>query len=60
MAASNSNWEYYKDVIKIAPKEIASIGELSQLCEYVGKTEIYDIEAIRAKIPFVIYQENIY
>lgn len=49
-------WECRKDVIKVAPKEISSISELSTMCIYVGKTEIYNIKELQDKIPFILHQ----
>lgn len=51
-------WENYKNLIKVAPKEIDSVADISRMCEYVGKTDIYDVEKIRKQIPFIIYQET--
>lgn len=51
-------WESYKNLIKVAPKQIDSIDEISRMCEYVGKTDIYDVESLKKKIPFIIYQET--
>lgn len=53
-------WKYYKNLIKVAPKEIESIKDLRNMCEYCGKTDIYNIEVIRKKIPFIIHQEKEY
>jgi hypothetical protein len=51
-------WEDYKHLIKVAPKEIDSVSEISAMCEYAGKTDIYDVKALQEKIPFIIYQET--
>lgn len=51
-------WESYKNLIKVAPKEINSVGDIIRMCEYCGKTDIYKIEEIRKIIPFIIYQGN--
>jgi hypothetical protein len=51
-------WVSYKNLIKVAPKEINSVGDISRMCEYCGKTDIYKIEEIRKIIPFIIYQGN--
>lgn len=51
-------WENYKEVIQVAPKEIDSESDISRMCVYAGKTDIDDVEAIRAKVPFVMYQEH--
>ena len=49
-------WESYKEVIQVAPKEISSESDLIKMCVYVGKTDIYEPEKIREKIPFIMYQ----
>lgn len=49
-------WKYYKHIIKVAPKEIDSEYQIDKMCEYVGKTGIYDPEQIRKKIPFIMHQ----
>lgn len=36
-------WEGMKSLIKVAPIEIGSEKELEKYCEYVFKTDIYDI-----------------
>lgn len=51
-------WEHYKHIIKVAPKEIDSEGEISRMCQYAGKTDIYDIESLKAQVDFIIYQEH--
>lgn len=53
-------WESYKNLIKVAPKEINSVGDIIRMCEYCGKTDIYNIDEIRKIIPFIIYQEHEY
>jgi hypothetical protein len=50
-------WEYYKEVIKVAPREISSESEISRMCVYVGKTDIYSPRILQEKIPFIMYQE---
>jgi len=50
-------WEDYKELIKVAPKEINSERDLSRMCEYVGKTDIYNLSELQDQIPFLIYQE---
>lgn len=52
-------WESYKNLIKVAPVEIDSEAEISRMCEYCGKTDIYDVKSLQEKIPFIIYQEYI-
>ena len=52
-------WEEYKELIKVAPKQpLESEYEISKLCEYCGKTAIYNIDALQKKIPFFIYQKT--
>ena len=51
-------WESYKHVIQVAPKEIDHEGDLSKMCIYVGKTDIYNPEELKAKVPFIMYQET--
>ena len=50
-------WENYKELIKIAPKEIDGEGEISAMCQYCGKTDIYDVDKLKLKVPFILYQE---
>jgi hypothetical protein len=50
-------WEHYKEVIQVSPKEIDGEADISKMCVYVGKTDIYDVEGLRSKIPFIMYQE---
>ena len=49
-------WANYKHLIKVAPISIPSENSLKQFCEYVGKTDIYDIDELRKSIDFIIYQ----
>jgi hypothetical protein len=49
--------EHYKEVIQVAPKEIDGEGDIAQMCVYVGKTDIYDVQELQSKIPFIMYQE---
>jgi hypothetical protein len=56
-------WENYKDLIKVAPKEIDSEEGLKRLCEYCGKTDIYDFDDLKSKalekgVDFKLYQFN--
>jgi hypothetical protein len=50
-------WESYKEVIKVAPKEIDSESDISAMCVYVGKTDIYNPKELQSKVPFLMYQE---
>jgi hypothetical protein len=50
-------WEHYKEVIQVAPKEIDGEGDIARMCVYVGKTDIYDVQELQSKIPFIMYQE---
>ena len=50
-------WEHYKEVIQVAPKEIDGEGDIERMCVYVGKTDIYNVEELQSKIPFIMYQE---
>lgn len=56
-------WESYKHVIKVAPTEIDSISDICWLCEYCGKTDIYNVPKLKAKlaergIEIILYQYN--
>jgi len=53
-------WEEYKNIIKIAPKEIESEREIVNMCEYCGKTDIDNIKSLQEKIPFIIFQNYSY
>ncbi len=50
-------WVHYKEVIQVAPKEIDGISDIARMCVYVGKTDIYDVQELQSKIPFIMYQE---
>ncbi len=50
-------WEHYREVIKVAPKEIDGEGDIARMCVYVGKTDIYDVQELQSKVPFIMYQE---
>jgi len=50
-------WEHYKEVIQVAPKEIDGEGDISSMCVYVGKTDIYNVQELQSKIPFIMHQE---
>lgn len=49
-------WEQYKKIIKVAPKEINNEYDLNKYCEYCGKTDIYEIDKLKKKVPFIIHQ----
>lgn len=49
-------WEDYKELIHVAPKEVNSKSDLYKYCQWCGKTDIYDVKALKEKIPFIIYQ----
>lgn len=49
-------WRSFKEVIKVAPKEIDSVEDIKRMCVYAGKTDIYNPEEIQQKIPFIMYQ----
>lgn len=49
-------WEDNKNLIKVAPKEISDISQINRMCEYCGKTDIYNVSDLKKKIPFIIYQ----
>jgi len=51
-------WKNYKDVIKVAPKEIDSVADIKIMCQYVGKTDIDNPKELQEKIPFIMYQYN--
>jgi hypothetical protein len=42
-------WENYKELVKVAPKEIEDKKDLERLCRYCGKTDIYDVDELRKK-----------
>lgn len=46
----------YKNLIKVAPDSIESVEDLKHMCEYCGKTDIWDLEGLQQKIDFIIYQ----
>ncbi len=56
LCEQDNYWIHYKNIIKVAPKEIVGVRDLAILCENCGKTDIDNIEELRAKIPFILYQ----
>jgi hypothetical protein len=58
-------WESYKELIKVAPTEVTHPSDLQRLCEYCGKTDIYNVKAVKAKlaeqgIDIILYQYRDY
>ena len=49
-------WESYKYLIRVAPEEIDSIRDINRLCQWCGKTDIYDVKKLQLEIPFIIHQ----
>jgi hypothetical protein len=49
-------WEDYKHLIKVAPKEIDNEEDLKKYCQYVGKTDIWNVKELQQKIDFIIFQ----
>ena len=56
LCAQDDYWKSYKNLIKIAPKEIDEIEDIRNMCEYCGKTDIYNIKEIKSQVDFIIYQ----
>jgi hypothetical protein len=56
LCEQDSYWESYKDLIKIAPKEIDSEEDIKSMCSCCGKTDIYIMEELKSKVDFIIYQ----
>ena len=52
----HAEWVNFMDLIQIAPKEIENENDLRVMCQNVGSTRIRDIESLRKKIPFIVYQ----
>lgn len=57
-------WENCKKLIQIAPKEVNSISDLNEYCEYVGKTDIYKVPKLKSDlrkqgIEFMLYQYSL-
>ena len=55
-------WEDYKKLIKVAPKVVDG-NNIDLMCEWCGKTDIYDVAALKQKmakigIYFILYQTN--
>ena len=38
----DDTWENYKDLVKVAPASIVNERDLTRLCKYSGKTDIYE------------------
>lgn len=51
-------WDHYIHLIKVAPKEIDSIADIKAMCEYCGKTDIWDVDKLKEEsgIRFILYQ----
>ena len=49
-------WTSKKNLIKVAPKNINSLKELDDMCECIGRTDIWNLKELQDKIPFIIYQ----
>jgi len=47
-------WKNYKELIQIAPKKIDKKSDLEIYCEYVGKTDIYNIKELKKKHNFIM------
>ena len=56
LVEQDNYWEYYKNLIKIAPEEIDDITDIENLCEYCGKTDIYNYKELKSKVDFISYQ----
>jgi hypothetical protein len=50
-------WKYHREVIQVAPKEIDGEEDIARMCVYVGKTDIYNVQELQSKIPFIMYQD---
>lgn len=54
-------WESYKNLFKVAPEEVNGPRDLEKMCEYCGKTDIYDYEKLKNKLleqglEFILFQ----
>lgn len=49
-------WNSYKELIRVAPDGPISMATLHGMCRYCGKTDIWDIEEVKSKVPFIFYQ----
>lgn len=56
LLAQDEYWKSYKKLIQVMPENITSEDEIISLCDYCGKTDIYLIDEIQAKVNFFIYQ----
>jgi hypothetical protein len=56
LVSQDDYWENYKKLIQVMPKEINTENELKSYCNYVGKTDIWDISKLRKVVDFTIYQ----
>jgi hypothetical protein len=58
LVAHDDYWKSYKDLIRVAPKEIDNEGDIKRMCGYVGKTDIDDAQLIREQsgIDFILFQ----
>lgn len=60
LCEQDSYWSSYKHLIKVAPSEISSVKDIIDMCEYNGKTDIYEPSKIYDKIPFLMYCHRCY
>lgn len=49
-------WEDYKHIIQVAPTDEVSIRDIEQMCQYCGRTDIFDVDKLKEKINFIIFQ----
>lgn len=56
LCEQDETWKQYRELIQVAPKEIDDMRDLSRYCNYVGKTDIYNVKELKERFNFLIYQ----
>jgi hypothetical protein len=56
LCAQDEYWKFYPELIKVAPASITHPSDLEPMCEYCGKTDIYNVEELKEYHDFLIYQ----
>jgi len=51
-------WEGYERLIKVKPANINNMDDIYRMTEYCGRTDIYDVSALKEQVDFFIYQRN--
>jgi len=52
----DENWKDYKYLLHILTDEIKTLGDLENIALFSGKTQIYDVQKIKEKVDFLLFQ----